>query len=157
MSANADGDGEPDVAGEEAPVIAQSVVRIDDGGSDLTDRFKYKVNALMGTFDPPGGSADDENQNGNILNAMMTFPTQYAFNVVGKTGGGDAAKESYVETVKGIIASSSGDDERAMECRVTPRGAKFTRVSVTAMVGSAAVINTIYDELAALEMTVMRY
>lgn len=42
-------------------------VKIDDGGSNLTDRFKYKVNALMGVFDPQGG-ADDERQDGNILN-----------------------------------------------------------------------------------------
>ena len=45
----------------------ESVIRIDDHGSNLTDRFKYKVNALMGTFDPQSG-ADDERQEGNILN-----------------------------------------------------------------------------------------
>lgn len=35
-----------DGEGEEAqndPVLGDSVIRIDDGGSDLTDRFKYKV------------------------------------------------------------------------------------------------------------------
>jgi hypothetical protein len=42
-------------------------VRIDDGGSDLTDRFKYKVHALMGTYNPQAGT-DDERQDGNILN-----------------------------------------------------------------------------------------
>ena len=30
----------------EDEVIAQAVVKVDDGGSDLTDRFKYKVNAV---------------------------------------------------------------------------------------------------------------
>ena len=45
----------------------ESVIRIDDHGSNLTDRFKYKVNALMGTFDPRSG-VDDERQEGNILN-----------------------------------------------------------------------------------------
>ena len=35
---------------EEEGEIQMSTVRIDDGGSDLTDRFKYKVNALMGAF-----------------------------------------------------------------------------------------------------------
>lgn len=34
--------------------------------SDMTDRFKYKVNALMGTYDPQNG-IDDERQDGNIL------------------------------------------------------------------------------------------
>ena len=28
---------------DKEPIIAESVVRVDDGGSDLTDRFKYKV------------------------------------------------------------------------------------------------------------------
>lgn len=28
---------------DDLPIIAQSTVKIDDGGSDLTDRFKYKV------------------------------------------------------------------------------------------------------------------
>ena len=34
--------------------------------SDMTDRFKYQVNALMGTYDPMNG-VDDERQDGNIL------------------------------------------------------------------------------------------
>ena len=34
--------------------------------SDMTDRFKYQVNALMGTYDPLTG-VDNERQEGNIL------------------------------------------------------------------------------------------
>jgi hypothetical protein len=38
----------------------------DDGRKhDMTDRFRYSVNAMMGTFDPLG--VDDERQEGNIL------------------------------------------------------------------------------------------
>lgn len=33
---------------------------------DMSDRFKYKVNALLGTYDPQN-RADDERQDGNIL------------------------------------------------------------------------------------------
>ena len=29
------------------PIIAQSTVKIDDGGSDLTDRFKYKASIVI--------------------------------------------------------------------------------------------------------------
>ena len=32
---------------DDMPVIAQSTVKIDDGGSDLTDRFKYKVGNIL--------------------------------------------------------------------------------------------------------------
>jgi hypothetical protein len=52
---------------DDSEPIFETTVRIDDGGSNLTDRFKYKVNALMGTFDPQTDN-DDERQDGNILN-----------------------------------------------------------------------------------------
>jgi hypothetical protein len=57
----------------EQPLI-ETTVRIDDGGSNLTNRFKYKMHALMGTFDPKTGE-DDERQGGNILDG--TFATIY--------------------------------------------------------------------------------
>lgn len=52
----------------------------DDSGrsSDMTDRFKYKVNALMGTYDPTHGP-DDEHQSGNILNGKRRY--QHFINV----------------------------------------------------------------------------
>jgi hypothetical protein len=52
---------------DDSEPIFETTVRIDDGGSDLNDRFKYKVHALMGTYDPQTGT-DDERQDGNILN-----------------------------------------------------------------------------------------
>mmetsp|Transcript_48384 Transcript_48384/g.89723 ORF Transcript_48384/g.89723 Transcript_48384/m.89723 type:complete len:191 (-) Transcript_48384:199-771(-) len=153
--ATQDDEGEREIE-DEPPVIAESVVRIDDGGSDLTDRFKYKVNALMGNFDPPAGAVDDEHQNGNILSAMLIFPAEYSFSVVGRTGGDDELKEEYAESVRRIVASVSGDDD-GLAMRVTPRGKSFTRVSVQVTVDSAAVITSIYEELGSLERTVMRY
>ena len=63
---NTEGIQEEDAGGEEEPIV-KSTVKIDDHGSDLTNRFKYKVNALMGVFDPANG-VDDERQEGNILN-----------------------------------------------------------------------------------------
>jgi hypothetical protein len=52
--------------GEEEPIV-KSVVKFGKGDADLTDRFKYKVHALMGDYTPQDG-ADDERQEGNILN-----------------------------------------------------------------------------------------
>lgn len=37
-------DTENDIDEDDLPIIAQSTVKIDDHGSDLTNRFKYKVN-----------------------------------------------------------------------------------------------------------------
>lgn len=153
-----------------------------DGGGDLTDRFKHKVSsefsrnlasvlqyfdwlnhginyfndqkvhALMGTYDPPPGTTDDENQMGHITGALLQFPTDYTFSVVGKTSDGD----SYANDVKSLVESILGSDAR-METRVVPRGAKFTKVSVKVNVESAAMITSIYAELDSMERTVMKF
>ena len=137
-----------------------SSITMDDGGSDLTDRFKYKVHALMGTFSPPEGKKDDENQMGNILNAMLQFPTEYTFSVVGRNAEdettGESACDNYAKKVRTVIESTLGETT-CIEMRVTPRGKRFTKVSVKALVESAAIIATIYEELGELESTVMKF
>ena len=140
---------------EEGPIFSDATVKIDDGGSDLTDRFKYKVNALMGTYDPQNTELDNESQNGNILNAMLNFPTDYTFNIVGKTGGNGKDEEAYVDLVQQAVRLGSGITE--MDYVATPRGKNFTKVQVTVKMESAAMINSVYQELANLEMTVMRF
>lgn len=148
--------------GGETP-IAPAVVTAGDDHSDLTDRFKYKVHALMGSFDPPPGAVDDENQTGNIIGAMLQFPTTYTFTVVGKNEIDDTKTEreassgdNYTNEVKKVLESILGSNAK-MEMRVVPRGKKFTRVSVKVDVESAALIASIYDELDALEATVMKF
>mmetsp|Transcript_36606 Transcript_36606/g.56017 ORF Transcript_36606/g.56017 Transcript_36606/m.56017 type:complete len:198 (-) Transcript_36606:43-636(-) len=143
--------------GEEEEPIFESVVRINDGGSDLTDRFKYKVNALMGTYDPAPGVANDENTDGNILNAMLNFPTSFTFTVVGKTMNDDELTENYTNKVKQVIIDNAGGDENSVECRITPRGKNFTRITMVVTVESSGMINNIYKELEEIEGTVMRF
>lgn len=108
----------------------------------------------MGTYDPQGD--DDENQEGNILNALLVFPVRYSFNIVGKTSGDEALVEKFVEEVKLIVLEST-DDTDGIECLITPRTKNFTKVTVEAKVESAAMIRTIYDSLEALELAVMRF
>ena len=131
-------------------------VTMDDGGSDLTDRFKYKVHALMGTYDLPEGKIDDENQMGNIIGAMLNFPAEYTFSVVGKKAETEDPCDNYERKVRAVIESVLGESA-TMEMRVTPRGKKYTKVSVKVSVESAAIISTIYDELGALKDTVMKF
>jgi len=178
-------------------------------GNLLTNRFKYKVNALMGSYDPIQGDTDTEQTDGNILNALLQFPTLYSFNIVGRTGGDDESiKDAYVQQVKSIVVDGCGgggdsedgggliadtrdtvedtttptvmggdaddkvvaaddeDDATANQtvemddtvvCVVKPRGANFTKITVEVRVESAAMINSVYDELGALERTVMRF
>lgn len=140
---------------EDLPVFAQSTVKIDDGGSDLTNRFKYKVNALMGTYDPAQSETDNEAADGNILQAMLNFPTPYVFNIVGKTGGDDEVTEGYVNDVNKTVLDISGDKE--LQYTITPRGKKFTKISIEAIVESASMITLIYEKLAELELTIMRF
>lgn len=165
-AAAAESDKLTDLAYEEKPVnvmsldgsgdeqVQMSTVKIDDGGSDLTDRFKYKVQALMGSFDPLG--EDTERQDGNILNAMLTFPVQYSFNVVGKTRGDDALRDTFVQQVKEALMSVAGD-EVEFEVTVTKRGNNFTKVTLRAEMQSAAMIASTYESLKALELTAMAF
>lgn len=68
MSANEGEETAPEADdSDDSEPIFETTVRIDDRGSNLDDRFKYKVHALMGTYDPQAGT-DDERQDGNILN-----------------------------------------------------------------------------------------
>ena len=123
--------------------------------AELPERFNYKVQALMGNFDPPPGVADDERQDGNILNAMIKFPAKYTFNVVGKTGGDEKQQERYMQAVQRLVQETTGDEE--IGCNIKPRGKNFTKVQCEATVQSATMINMIYDDLDELEMTVMRF
>lgn len=133
----------------------QPTFKINDHGSDLTDRFKYKVHALMGNFDPLAADKDNEHTDGNILNAFLEFPASYVFNVVGKTNGSKDIEDSFVNNVKQIIESNSGDKDCVLYAK--PRGSNFTKVVVEATVQSAGMITSIYDQLADLEQTVMRF
>jgi putative lipoic acid-binding regulatory protein len=146
-----------DAAGDDddTPII-KSTVKIDDGGSDLTQRFNYKMQALLGNFDPQIGDDTEADGQGNIISALTNFPARFAFTVVGRTNGDDEAKQNYIEQVKRIVGEASGS-ANTLECRVTPRGSNFVRVSVEVTVESGAIINTIYDELSNLEATVMKY
>lgn len=146
-----------DAAGDDddTPII-KSTVKIDDGGSDLTQRFNYKMQALLGNFDPQIGDDTEADGQGNIISALTNFPARFAFTVVGRTNGDDEAKQNYIEQVKRIVGEASGS-ANTLECRVTPRGSNFVRVSVEVTVESGAIINTIYDELSNVEATVMKY
>lgn len=169
----ADADGENDSSGsrsgskeEESPPpssepmleMDNATVRIDDGGSNMTDRFKYKVHALMGDYDPTEGVADDEDQDGNIMKALITFPTQHVFDVVGRVSSscddGDS-NDGYADRVKKIVFETTGDEN--IECDIVPRGKKFVKVRCKAMVESTTMINNIYDELGEMESTVMKF
>lgn len=145
-------DGEEELSS--TPSFETTSLRINDGGSNLTDRFKYKVHALMGDYDPTEGVADNEDQNGNIMKAFITFPTQHVFDVVGKAAA-VANGQEYADRVKDIVFDTTGDDD--IECEVIPRGTKFVKVRCKAVVESTTMINTIYEELGKMESTVMKF
>jgi len=116
----------------------------------------------VGVFDPPTAQQDNERETGNILDAMLRFPVRYSFNVVGETGAdGDSdesgVRECFVQDVMRVVLAESGDTEDSVVCRVTPRGTKFTKVTVEAQVDSAAIIMNIYRELESLERCVMQF
>lgn len=112
----------------------------------------------MGDYDPTDGIADDENQDGNIMRALFTFPMQQTFDVVGKISistDDDKGANDYAESVKKIVFETTGDEN--IEYDIIPRGKKFTKVRCTAMVESTTMINMIYDKLGQMESTVMKF
>ena len=70
--------------------------------------------------------------------------------------GEESAGDAYVRDVKSTLNSVLGSDAK-MEVRVVPRGKKFTKVSAKVTVESASIISSIYEELGALEATVMKF
>lgn len=153
----------------------------------MTQTQSLKVNALMGVFvsfqqrlhavslctssahdetrphlhdhttmqDPADAANDNEQDKGNILNAMLRFPLEFSFHVVGKTGGDSNVQEEFVEQVKTIAKTTTSSDE--VVCKITPRGSKFTKVTLQVQVESADAINSIYDQLGELELSVMHF
>jgi putative lipoic acid-binding regulatory protein len=97
---------------------------------------------------------DNEYVGGNILNALLVFPTDYTFHVVGKTGADVKLQESFFEAAKSALMSLVDEPIR---CDVTPRGKSFTKVSMTANVPSAEVIASVYVKLEALPLSVMQF
>jgi hypothetical protein len=108
----------------------------------------------MGSYDPAPGAIDDENQMGIIIGKMLEFPTVYTFTAVGRTE--SIPGDLYANQVKLALSSVLGSDAR-MELQIVPRGEKFTRISAKVTVDSAYVISSIYEELGALEATVMKF
>jgi putative lipoic acid-binding regulatory protein len=130
--------------------------------------------------DPIDSSTDTENTSGNILNALLKFPVQYIFHVVGKTSGDVTIQSLFVEQVKEIIVQTSpippifiirdkNDNNTATtfnntETRdsnvlleVTERGTKYTKVSIEKEVINAEEIAHIYNLLGQLELSVMQF
>mmetsp|Transcript_7625 Transcript_7625/g.9978 ORF Transcript_7625/g.9978 Transcript_7625/m.9978 type:complete len:201 (+) Transcript_7625:95-697(+) len=137
------------------PLVETSTIRIDDGGSNMTGRFKYKVNALMGAFDPADASQDTEHISGNILNAMLKFPVKYTFSVVGKTAGNETLQKQFESQVQSVILQETG--EASWETRIIPRGSNFTKLSVSVEVQSSEMIAAIYKGLEGIEISVMQF
>jgi putative lipoic acid-binding regulatory protein len=129
---------------------------IESSQDALTVRFKYKVNALMGVFDPPE-EVDNERETGNFLNALLKFPMRYSFHVVGQTAGDEYKKEIFIAQVRGVLAKNSGEDPDTLIVKVTPRGQKFTRVLIEAQMESVSMIASVYKGLGELDMSVMQF
>lgn len=123
--------------------------------SNMTDRFKFQVNALLGMYDPIGEPEQDTERSTehNLVGALLQFPAPFTFTVVGRTV--EDNRKAYTDLVQTIVREETGDD--TMICEVIPRGSQFTKVTCTASVDSAAMISSVHEALGALEATVMKF
>jgi putative lipoic acid-binding regulatory protein len=76
---------------------------------------------------------------------------------VGRTEGSETLRDEFVNQVRSIVVDHVGDDEGEYSLQVTPRGSKFTKVSVETTVCSASIITSIYENLKAMELSVMQF
>jgi len=90
---------------------------------------------------------------------MVKFPLEYTFHVVGKTVGDAETQERFVQEVKDAVAAATIDtgEEKDTIYRITPRGSKFTKVTIQVQVHNAAMVASIYDKLEQLELSVMQF
>ena len=87
--------------------------------------------------------------------AVLHFPSNFTFSAVGKTNGDDSLRDEYAAEVRSVVFAVSGDEYSTFE--VLPRGTKFTKVQCVVEVKSATMINTIFEDIANLAKTVMRF
>ena len=139
--------------------------RTNQKDDDVSDRFKYKVNALMGVFDPPN-EKDNEHNHGHITAAMLKFPCNYTFHVVGKTRALFVPEENdttttttsltsqlpsphdFAEQAKEIVlqyTSNRQEDRDSLVVSIVPRGTKFTKLSIEAYIETPESISYIYQ------------
>jgi putative lipoic acid-binding regulatory protein len=114
----------------------------------------------MGTYDPAGQDTE-EASTGNILHAMLHFPTTYTFYVVLRRSSDDDDNNNNdpAQDVLDVVREGAGlsDDDVSLEAEVTPRGTKFVKVSVTVTVESGGMIADIYDRLQAMPHSLMQF
>jgi putative lipoic acid-binding regulatory protein len=95
---------------------------------------------------------DTESVNGNIFNALLTFPVVHTFHGIGKTNGNTTIVNEFTQQVQDVITSITGIDDTSTDdnnysCTVSPRGTKFTKITIECQVYNANMITTIYDKL----------
>jgi putative lipoic acid-binding regulatory protein len=106
--------------------------------------------------DPIDAATDTEYVQGNILNALLTFPVSYTFHVVGKTSGDETLQSTFVQQVKDVVKNTNTNDDDPTY-HITPRGAKYTKVSIEKQVLNSEEIALIYTQLSNLELSVMQF
>ena len=106
--------------------------------------------------DPTTGVDDTEQGSGNIMNALLQFPLVYTFHVVGRihSENEDHVYE-FVQDVKSIVYDVTNDD--SMVLKITPRGTKFTKLTIEAQVENTVMITSIYEQIQQMTVTVMQF
>lgn len=123
---------------------------------------RYLFSILQHVKDPINDSKDTENENGNIYNAILTFPVMHTFHVIGKTNQNDAIIQQFQKDIHDIIYTTVSSSSRVtanneIVVSVTPRGSKYTKITVQANVENASMISSIYEQLQLLELSIMQF
>tara|TARA_B100001758_G_C18403166_1_gene610301 strand:+ start:147 stop:653 length:507 start_codon:yes stop_codon:yes gene_type:complete len=103
-------------------------------------RFDVAVRAMRGEYDPIGAST--EHEEGQIMDTITQFPTDYTFQVSGRKE--DLGQDSALNDLCSVIGHACGCEiSRETQVEIKERGSsgKFLSVWVTCRVYSAFMVN----------------
>lgn len=104
--------------------------------------------------DPPDINKDTERSPSNILGALMNFPTNHTFTVIGRTNGDVDEQNGFVD---GVREATSSAGTHSFDLNVSQRGINFTKATITLEVSSPEMISEMNARLNAVESSVMQF
>eukprot|EP00775_Hariotina_reticulata_P004110 gene4110-4356_t len=110
-------------------------------------RFDVAVRALRGELDPPQWVDNSERNPGVLLGRLMSFPTSYTFQVVGKVTA-DSPKNQFVSDMVSIVAQVCEAEIKEADVTVQERlGGKFVSISMQVLVRAPEIVQLVYEAI----------
>mmetsp|Transcript_31121 Transcript_31121/g.58379 ORF Transcript_31121/g.58379 Transcript_31121/m.58379 type:complete len:228 (+) Transcript_31121:65-748(+) len=151
-----DGSGDAVIDDVEYVFVSGDEEKGDAVSADVLERVNMVSRAHQGLYKAPEGVPDTEQGVGALTGALMSFPSEQQWQVVGKTQT-DADRESFLFSVREAVSQHTGDLEQdAMQVQ-TRMGGRYTSVRVRQQVWCVEQISRVLESLKSLPEVVMAF